>query len=332
MTDSERIANVAKLGYGEPEARFLTLVALHGGYFVRREFDGHLGVKRGKRTEALVEKLLDRGHARRQVYEHNRQVFHLHFRPLYAAVGDENSRNRRDHQPQAVKARLMGLDFVLAHPECRYYATEVERVGLFTGGYGIARESLPAKLFGRSEASTSARRYFVERFPLFVRPGKDDATFCYIDSGYETCSPFVTFLRSYAALFEALPSFELVYAGTTDARFGDAEAIFRRVLGKGRPWLPQLGDVDRLVAHFHDRALFEKRETAGFDRQRLDRLRDDFDSFSGDYFAELFESWKQHGDVILRSKLADVKVPCGRFTEYRLQHDYEMFGRVEVAS
>ena len=332
MTDTERIANVARLGYGESEARFLALVVLHGGYFVRRQVDGHLGVKRGKRTEAFVEKLLGRGHARRQVYEHNRQVFHLHFRPLYAAVGDENSRNRRDHQPQAIKARLMGLDFVLSHPECRYFATEAERVALFVGSRGIAREALPAKLFGNPGHSASVRRYFVERFPLFVRPGKNEVAFCYIDSGYETCSAFTTFLRSYAALFEALPSFELVYAGVPDMRIGEAEAIFRRVLAQGRPWLPQSSDVDRLLAYFRDRALFEKRETAGFDRPRLDRLRDDFDSFSGEYFAGLFESWKRSGDALIRSTLAAVKVPCGRFTSYRLQHDYQMFGHVEVAS
>ncbi len=75
-----------------------------------------------------------------------------------------------------------------------------------------------------------------------------------------------------------------------------------------------------------------RRETAGFDRLRLDRLRDDFDTFSGEYFGELFESWKRSGDTLLRHELAALKAPCGRFTPYRLQHDYEMFGRVEEAS
>jgi hypothetical protein len=332
MTDSDRIANVARLGYGESEARFLTLVALHGGYFVRRQFDDYLCRRSGKRAEAFLQKLLGRGHARRHVYEHNRHVFHVHFRPLYTAVGDRNSRNRRNHQPQTIKARLMGLDFVLAHPESRYFATEAERVAHFAEVRGIAPDSLPAKLFGNREDSTSTRRYFVERFPLFERPGNDDIAFCYIDSGFETCSAFVTFLRSYAALFEALPSFELVYASALDTRFAEAEAVFRRVLAHGRPWLPQSGDVDRLLAHFRDRALFEKRETAGFDRLRLDRLRDDFDAFSGEYFGELFESWKRSGDTLLRHELASLKTPCGRFTPYRLQHDYEMFGRVQKVS
>jgi hypothetical protein len=226
----------------------------------------------------------------------------------------------------------MGFDFVLAHPECRYFATEAEPVAHFAEVRGIARETLPAKLLGNQGNSASARRYFLERFPLFERPGNDGIFFCYLDPGFETCSAFGTFLRSYAALFEALPSLELVYASAVDTRFAEAEAVFRRVLARGRPWLPQLGDTDRLQAHFRDRALFEKRETTGFDRLRLDRLRDDFDTFSGEYFGELFESWKRSGDARLRRELAASEAPLGRFTPYRLQHDHEMFGRVEVAS
>jgi hypothetical protein len=128
MTRDERIANVQRLGYAEPGAEFLALVALHGGYFVRRQFDARIGVERGKRSEDFLAKLLDRGHCRRHIFAHNRRVFHLRFRPLYRAVGDEHSRNRRAHQPQAITARLMTLDYVLAYPENLYFATEREKV------------------------------------------------------------------------------------------------------------------------------------------------------------------------------------------------------------
>ena len=147
MTRDERIANVQRLGYAEPEAEFLALVALHGGYFVRRQFDAWIGVERGKRSEDFLADLLDRGHCRRHVFAHNRQVFHLRFRPLYRAVGDEHSRNRREHQPQAIRARLMTLDFVLAYPENLYFATEREKVAHLCDERGIDPRRSPPRYF-----------------------------------------------------------------------------------------------------------------------------------------------------------------------------------------
>lgn len=326
MTHEQRVANIQKLGYAESEARFLCLVALHGGYFVRRQFDSWIGVQRGKRSEEFVAHLLDREHCRRHVFEHNRQVFHLHFRPFYTAIGDENSRNRREHQPQVIKARLMALDFVLAQRENCYFATEAEKVQYLCDEHRITRVSLPAKLFGNT------RRYFLDRFPLFTRPGSMEIAFCYVDSGFETSAAFITHQRSYQPLFTELSSFELVYLGAVGTRFGEAQTVFERTLTRGYTWLPRAADADRLSAHFRDRELFEKRETSGFDRQRLDRLRDDMSTFSGVHFAEIYERWKVCGDDAIRAELASRKVPNGRFSKFVLPYDYEIFGRIEVAS
>src|SRR5690606_22737937 len=206
----------------------------------------------------------------RQVFAHNRQVFHLRFRPLYRAIGDENSRNRREHQPQAIKARLMALDFVLAHPDNLYFATEREKVRHLCDERGIGVEALPAKVFPSADGSALTRRYFLDRFPLFTRPGTEELAFCYIDSGFETSGPFATHLRRYLPLFAELPSFELVYVPTAPTRLGQAQTVFERVLSRGRKWLAKVADPERLLAHFRDRQLFEKRETSDFDRLRLD--------------------------------------------------------------
>ncbi len=326
MTQEQRTINIQRLGYAESEAQFLCLVALHGGYFVRRQFDSWIGVQRGKRSEEFVADLLDRRHCRRHVFEHNRQVFHLHFRPFYSAISDENSRNRREHQPQAIKARLIALDFVLAHPGNHYFATELEKIEYLCGERGITREHLPAKLFGNT------RRYFLDRFPMFTRPGASDIAFCYIDSGFETSAAFVTHLRHYLPLFGELPSFELVYVGTASARFGEAQTVFERVLSHGCAWLSKAADANRLLEHFRDRLLFEQRQTSSFDRVRLDRLRDDMDTFSGPHFVELFERWKSLGDDAILAELASCKMPKGRFSKILLPHDYDIFGRIQVAS
>jgi hypothetical protein len=332
MTPAERIANVQRLGYAQAEAEFLSLVALHGGYFVRRQFDAWIGVERGKRSEDFLADLLDRGHCRRQVFAHNRQVFHLRFRPLYRAVGDENSRNRRDHQPQAIKARLMTLDYVLAHPQNLYLATEQEKVTHLCDERGIDPEALPAKVFRARVGASSTRRCFLDRFPLFTRPGAQELAFCYVDSGFETSGPLATHLRQYLPLFAELPSFELVYVSTAPARLGQAQTVFERVLSRGRKWLTKVADPDRLLAHFHDRQLFEKRETSSFDRLRLDALRDDICCFSGRHFARMFARWERVGDEAIRAEIAAEKMPNGRFSSYILPHDYDIFGCVEETS
>jgi hypothetical protein len=91
-------------------------------------------------------------------------------------------------------------------------------------------------------------------------------------------------------------------------------------------------DIDRLLEYLRDRALFERRETSDFDRDRLDRLRDHFDAFSGEYFDGLFEIWKRSGESGVRRKLATVKVPCGRISWHRLERDYAITGRIAEAS
>jgi len=332
MTPDERIANVQRLGYLRGEAEFLALVALHGGYFVRRQFDAWIEVERGKRSEDFLADLLDRGHCRRQVFAHNRQVFHLRFRPLYRAIGDENSRNRREHQPQAIKARLMALDFVLAHPDNLYFATEREKVRHLCDERGIGVEALPAKVFPSADGSALTRRYFLDRFPLFTRPGAEELAFCYIDSGFETSGPFAAHLRRYLPLFAELGSFELVYVTTASTRLGLAQTVFERVLSRGRKWLAKVTDPEHLLAHFRDRQLFEKRETSDFDRLRLDALRDDMCCFSGRHFAQMFARWERFGDEAIRAEIAAQKMPKGRFSSVVLPHDYDLFGRVESVS
>jgi len=309
MTRAERIASVQRLGYGRPDAEFLSLVALHGGYFVRRQFYAWIDVERGNRSEDFIADLLDRGHCRRHVFAHNRQVFPLRFRPLYRAVGGENSRNRREHQPQAVKARLMTLDFVLAHPEQLYFATEREKVVQRCGERRIDHEALPAKAFPGRDGDSSMRRCFLDRFLLFTRPGTDELAFCYIDSGFETSGPFASHLCRYLPLFAELPSFKLVYVATASMRSGQAQTVFERVLSRGRTRLTKVVDPELLLAHFRGRELFEKSQTGDFDRDRFDGLRDDMDTFSCPRFAEMFVRWRPPATKLFAPKLRRRRCP-----------------------
>jgi hypothetical protein len=173
---------------------------------------------------------------------------------------------------------------------------------------------------------------FLDRFPLFTRPGAKELAFCYVDSVFETSGPFATHLRQYLPLFAELPSFDLVVFATASTCLGQAQTVCERVLARGRKWLTKVADPDRLLAHFRDRQLFEKRETGDLDRLRLDALRDDMHCFSGRHFAQMFARWERSGDKAIRAEITLLKMPNGRFSSCILPHDYDIFGCVEGAS
>ena len=124
----ERLTAMRAFGYTEAEARFLYLVAAHSGYFTIRQFLEFAQARSGKRNAQLAEKLFRLGHASARRYMRRNLVFQLRSRQIYAAIGKEHLRHRRDHELAHIKTRLLALDFIVAHPEESYFESpEVKR-------------------------------------------------------------------------------------------------------------------------------------------------------------------------------------------------------------
>src|SRR6266852_1563289 len=143
MTLQDRIAALERLGYDHDEAQFLVIAALHSGYFVRRQFLSFIKGTKGWKDVALLNKLQATAHGEVSVFRHNRMVYHLGAKPLYDALGEQDNRNRRERQPSTIKNKLMGLDFVLEHPQHDYLATEREKLDYFVRTLKLAAEELP---------------------------------------------------------------------------------------------------------------------------------------------------------------------------------------------
>src|SRR6266852_1361733 len=140
-----QLANLRVFGYTEVEARFLYLVATHSGYFTVCQFLDFARARSGKRNARLVQKLFGLGHVSAQRYRRRSMVYHLHSRPLYDAIGKGYLRNRRGHELDYIKARLLALDYILAHPDDDYFETaEAKRQ------YFIRRFQVPESLFSSS--------------------------------------------------------------------------------------------------------------------------------------------------------------------------------------
>lgn len=58
MIVETQIQSIQTLGYSQAEAQFLRLVALHSGYFVRRQFLRSVDCRKGQRDQDFIDKLL----------------------------------------------------------------------------------------------------------------------------------------------------------------------------------------------------------------------------------------------------------------------------------
>jgi hypothetical protein len=336
LTNTERRSGLERLGYNEREAEFLCLAALHGGYFVRRQYAQFLRLQDGGTVSQLIEKTLELGHAHADTYRANMHIYHLSARPFYAVLGQEDNRNRRRKEPLTIKAKLMGLDFVLAHPHHQYLTTEREKVGFFEATFGIKTKVLPIKRYAGSGQVTE--RYFVEKFPIAYSPNSEPAaqplvSFCFIDPGLATVDGFETFLDRYAPLLAALPHFRVIYVAATDVLFGKAQGLFDRFITGDR----KLGNgpdsevrSQNMLAYFEARRLYETKQLALFDRTKLLQLRDLRQAFSGPEIEALYARWKATGANRIPNdstpKTSKTITGCGQFSTYLLDHSYDLFG------
>ncbi len=124
---AEYVEAIERYGYTPTEARFLYLVATHSGYFTQRQFFDFARVNRGGMGTRLTMKALEHGHIRTARLARHTLIYNLFARPFYESIEKDNLRNRRRLSDELVRARLLILDFVLAHPEHDYLETEQEK-------------------------------------------------------------------------------------------------------------------------------------------------------------------------------------------------------------
>jgi hypothetical protein len=322
-------------GYSEREAEFLCLAGLQSGFFLRRQFTQFAGRRAGGADAALIEKVLRNRHA--CAVEGCRQiaVYHLCARPFYAALASGDNRNRRMRPPDAIKGRLMALDYVLDHPGPRYLGTEHEKVDYFTRSPGIDLAALPVKNFRSPDARSTTARYFVDKYPIALREHDDGAImvcFAFIDEGFATCARFDNYLRQYNGLFGHLPRFELRYVAAFPNLFWEAERLFQRFASGERATGPthlSAIDVNRLLGHFEDRKRVEAGDWQGLSRDKLIQLRKDQEMFSEPVFTSLYDQWKVVGPEAVRycfAQMPRLKPWNGVFKTHLLKHRYDLFG------
>ena len=77
--------------------RFLNLVVRHSGVFVGRQYATFAGITHGQKVHDFIARVLAHQYARPIALGPNgrTRIYHVHHKPLYAAIGDPDNRHRR---------------------------------------------------------------------------------------------------------------------------------------------------------------------------------------------------------------------------------------------
>ncbi|MGA7853901.1 MAG: hypothetical protein WCA15_11300, partial [Candidatus Acidiferrales bacterium] len=279
-----QLANLSALGYTEAEARFLYLVAAHSGYFTVRQFLDFCHARSGKRNSRFVEKLFALGHASAQRYTRRSLVYHLRSRRIYEAIGKTHLRNRREHELDYIKTRLLALDFILANPEDRYFETAEEK-----RRYLIERFKLSESLFVRPSEHSKAIT-FSEAFPLCVAYPAPDympvVTFTYVDPEHQNLDRYIAHLRTYRPLFQQLPSFQFIYISTAVGLQQEAGQLFS--------FLVEGSGLSDLTRYFDIQAKWDSRKYNLVTEDDMIFRHQATKRFSGEIFDTLFRLWSRN--------------------------------------
>jgi hypothetical protein len=94
------------------------------------------------------------------------RIFHVHYKPLYAVIGEPDNRNRRRVTVDRAIERLMILDGVLADRSINWLGSERERRRYFRQrlGEALRDDEYPQLVFGKKPNVTV--RYFPDKLPI----------------------------------------------------------------------------------------------------------------------------------------------------------------------
>jgi hypothetical protein len=242
---SDPILALESLGYTDREAAFVYLVAVHSGYFLRRQFDYFIDRQKGAIAHNFLDKARRFGHVRAIDLPQGRKIYHLFAKPIYRLLGDAESQNRRIKLDASIRVRLIALDYILENSNDHYLELSPARLQYF----GEVRR-IPREIFTNARGSLIA---FLDAFPISLAdrtaPLTTRVRFLFVDEGLFTTTRFVRFLTLLEQLLRMIGNFELVYASNSRHNFDAARDAFERRFAEPSPSQPALsGDWLRPAA------------------------------------------------------------------------------------
>ena len=246
---------VEELGFRPREAEWISLAALHSGFFVRSQcqrFLGGQGSTARMRARRLVQSLVERRYAAEVSRAGLRgTVCRVFSRKIYRALGAEHIRHRKDAALPHLVRRLLSLDAVLAELDRPWLPTEGEKVRACEA-LEIPMGLLPRLEYGRKKGGRTVRP-FGWKMPVAV--GETAARFVYTDSGGETDAELLSWGAQHARLWSALQ-----------------ERGLRVEVSVISVWAARLEILGAMLAKWRNRGLRVGSGTAGLTADEADEL------------------------------------------------------------
>lgn len=305
MTLDDRVRALASLHLTPRQTRFVAVVALHSGYCLRRQYLTFAGLQYGKNVREFLDGLVTRGLATRFAYRRDRgYLYHLSARSVYRAIDQEENRNRRHTSPALIARKLMVLDYVLGHHEREWYATEQDKVALFTARFDVALGDLPHRVYSATDGVAGpTTRYFVQKLPIYLEGEPPVVHFVHLVTD-GTGRGFEQFLIDHARLLARLPAWAIdaIGAGPVDGLSACRQVFQAFTVGAAAPTSGDLTDVQWF---FETRRLVDAGQLGGLSVADLNRFRDARSKFNAPAFARLYARWLVDGDGALSRPTAD---------------------------
>jgi hypothetical protein len=334
VTFDERVRALAYLGLTDRQTRFVVTVALHGGYCLRRHYEAFAGIRYGAPVREFLDSLVAHSLAERIQFRRDRgYVYHLRHTSLYDAIGQRENRNRRHVSAAAIARKLMVLDHVLTERTGDWYATEDDKVRLFTDRFGLALEQLPRRIFKARQGHESNTRFFVHKLPIHLA---DDLSPSFVDLVTDTTGAGLTqFLRDHLQLLDGLRRWRIVaIAPPHIPGHTSCETALGRFCHQLRSTRNGTEMAD-LKAYFCRRRALERGELAFVGERGFGEATAEWRAaqrrFSSAEYEALYSRWKTEGDSALGAPsgqgfLAALEEHRGELVTRVLPYRYDRFG------
>jgi hypothetical protein len=170
LANAQRMEAVAAFGFTERQAQFLLNVLLHSGVFVERQYCSFAGIVHGQKSTDFIKTLVERRFATPITTGklHRGRMFHVHYKPLWGAIGQPDNRFRKPAAQGRMIERVMLLDAVLDDRDFVWLGPSSDKHRHFVRHLGdrLEHRDYPHLMFG--EGPDKAVRYFPDKLLIGV--------------------------------------------------------------------------------------------------------------------------------------------------------------------
>ena len=205
FANAQRMEAIAAFGFTERQSRFLLNVLLHSGVFVERQYCSFAGIVHGQKSTDFIKTLVERRFATPITTGklHRGRMFHVHYKPLWAAIGEPDNRFRKPNAPGRMIERVMILDAVLDDRDFVWLGPSTDKRRHFMRYLEdrLTVSDYPHIMFG--EGPAKAVRYFPDKLPIGMQPYGDPHVLVYLVT-HPSPMDFRLFLLRHMALLRVL--------------------------------------------------------------------------------------------------------------------------------